>query len=119
MTNLFTGSKHPLQALNSERNYLFPLVFSLILTLFLFYIDEGYYDFRWTEDPMNIPIFFCYSLGFFVGMWIISAFTFKSQHGVIKKLIIIGLGLPLGVLFIILLMYLVALLAGVYYFFTN
>ncbi len=119
MTNLFTNSKIAKSPQYSERNYLFPLLFSVILTLFLFYIDEGYYDFRWTEDPANIPVLICYMLGFFIGMAIISGYTFKSQYGITKNLIIIGLGLPLGVLFVILLMYVVAVLGGIYYFLTN
>ncbi|MBL7765436.1 MAG: hypothetical protein JNJ58_05050 [Chitinophagaceae bacterium] len=31
----------------SIHRFLIPLAFSVVLTMYLFYIDEGYYDFRW------------------------------------------------------------------------
>lgn len=33
---------------------------ALVYTLFLFYIDEGYNDFRWMKDPGNWIIFVVY-----------------------------------------------------------
>jgi len=109
MTNLFAGSSPSFQKHKRERTYLFPLTFSLILTFFLFFIDEGYYDLRWTQEPSNWLIFLCFAGGFYVGMAIIAFFTFPKTEGWLKKLIIMGLGLPLGILFIILFMYLIML----------
>ena len=42
-----------------------PLWVSLILTLFLFFIDEGYYDFRWMKDLGNWFVFVIYVVGIY------------------------------------------------------
>ena len=94
-----------------ERTFMFPLVFSICLTMFLFFIDEGYYNFTWMKDPWNWLIFGCYGLGFFIGTAIIAEFTFKSLSGLSKKTIVVVLGLPLGVIFIIAFMYLIMLVS--------
>ena len=37
----------------------------MILTLFLFFIDEGYYDFRWMKDLGNWFVFVIYVVGIY------------------------------------------------------
>jgi len=41
-------------------SWLAPLVSTLGILLFFFFIDEGYYDFRWMEDGGNWVVFFIY-----------------------------------------------------------
>ena len=43
------------------------LAISVLLTLFLFYIDEGYYNFRWMLEPGAWFVFVLYSGMFFIG----------------------------------------------------
>lgn len=40
--------------------FLYPLAIAMVITLFLFYIDEGYYDFRWMKYGGNWVAFFIY-----------------------------------------------------------
>lgn len=38
------------------------ILFSFLITQFLFFIDEGYYDFRWMKSVGNWLVFFIYFL---------------------------------------------------------
>ena len=40
-----------------HQNYLLLAFSSILVTMFLFFIDEGYYDFRWMRDGGNWLIF--------------------------------------------------------------
>ena len=42
------------------------LASSIILTNILFFMDEGYYDFRWMKDPGNWIAFLIYSIPVFL-----------------------------------------------------
>lgn len=61
------------EQLNISRNInhmaLFPLVSAIIVTMFLFYIDEGYYSFAWMTEPgawiiFSIYVFILFSMQF-------------------------------------------------------
>lgn len=43
-----------------EKELRFVFGSAFILTMFLFFIDEGYYDFRWMMEGFNWIIFFIY-----------------------------------------------------------
>jgi len=88
-----------------ERIWLLPITSAVIISVFLFYTDEGYNDFRWAGDIRNWVIFSLFVLGFFLGQAIIATYCFPKMSGWAKKGLVLGLGLPLGVLFIIFLMY--------------
>ncbi len=90
----------------NERFYLFPITSAVFVSLALFYVDEGYYNLSWTLDPRNWLIFGCFVLGLFVGQAIISAYCFSNLSGWPKKMLILLLGLPLGVLIVAFLLYL-------------
>lgn len=52
-------------ALSSQRNEtIAPFLSALVIVMFLFFIDEGYYDFRWMKDAGNWLVFVFY-LAFF------------------------------------------------------
>lgn len=56
--------------LNENRRILTALSCAFIVTMFLFYIDEGYHDFRWMKEPGNwIP--FIFYLGTLLGVQIL------------------------------------------------
>lgn len=50
----------------------FPLWISLLVTNFLFFIDEGYNDFRWMKDPGNWLVFLIYVIGIYIVLLAIS-----------------------------------------------
>jgi hypothetical protein len=45
---------------NETGRFIFPLLVALVITLFLFYIDEGFYDFRWMLNIGNWIVFLVY-----------------------------------------------------------
>jgi len=48
------------QSDTETKKFLFPLFVSIIITLFLCYIDEGYYNFKWMLSLGNWVAFFVY-----------------------------------------------------------
>lgn len=80
---------------------LFPLLTSILTTLFLFYIDEGLYSFAWMKQGTAWIIFSIYALIFFTLQIGIGAFVFKTRFSFLKGFlialfsIIIGLALCL------------------------
>ena len=64
--------------LKNRNDVVLHLLISFIFTNFLFFIDEGYYDFRWMHDPGNWIVFGIYA-GF---MWL---FSWLFAHFVLRK----------------------------------
>lgn len=60
----FCNMKH------SENNWLvyYPLMLSFIITQFLFFIDEGYCDFRWMKSGGNWLVFVIYLIIIFLSL---------------------------------------------------
>ena len=54
---------------------------SCALTMFLFYIDEGYYNFEWMSNPGAWFVFSLYSLLFVIILLLFDAFTFRKYQG--------------------------------------
>jgi hypothetical protein len=48
-----------------NKEILFPLLSALFITLFLFYIDEGYYNFKWMLKASNWAAFIIYFVPLF------------------------------------------------------
>ncbi len=48
-----------------NKEILFPLLSALFITLFLFYIDEGYYNFKWMLKATNWSAFIIYFVPLF------------------------------------------------------
>jgi hypothetical protein len=76
-----------------------PLLAALMIVLFLFYIDEGYYSFRWMLEWGNWIVFGLYMLIFFPVQWAISHFVFHKLDGWKKMAAMIGIGIPATYLF--------------------
>jgi len=51
---------------NESLKFILPLLNALLLTLFLFYIDEGFYDFRWMLNIGNWIVFLFYIAAIYV-----------------------------------------------------
>jgi hypothetical protein len=75
-----------------------PLISALLIVMFLFFIDEGYYDFRWMKDPGNWFVFMIYMIIFFPVQWGISHFVFSRLAGWKKTAALVGITIPLALI---------------------
>ena len=77
------------------------LLTSLLIVLFLFYIDEGYYNFTWMFQAGNWIVFFVYFIFTFTLMWIISHFLLGWLTGWLKwfTVLVTGFGITLVLIF--------------------
>ncbi len=80
----------------SRWSKILPIGIPLLLTLFLFYIDEGYYDFRWMQEPGNWVPFFLYWGAMILGQFLINYVLPGAIQGARRLIIIIVLGIPIG-----------------------
>ena len=74
---------------------------ALLIVLFMFFIDEGYYDFRWMLNWGNWIVFVIYLAIFFPVQWIIARFLLRKFHGMTKVWMMLFIGIPLTVLLFI------------------
>lgn len=79
-------------------NVVAPLIPTVLLVLFLFYIDEGWYSFRWMLDWGNWIVFVMYLVVIYPAFWLLSRFVFNTFHGITKVILIALLGIPLMML---------------------
>lgn len=77
------------------------LAYATGLTLFLFYIDEGYYSFAWMSEPGAWFIFSLYSLLFLIILLLIDAFTFRKIAGIQKGLVSLTIGFLINFILVI------------------
>ena len=77
-----------------------PLVSTFIIVMFLFFIDEGYYDFRWMKEWGNWLVFVIYMIIFLPIQWLISQFLFARINGWKKTAAMVGLTVPVTLLLI-------------------
>ena len=75
-----------------------PFLSALIIVLFLFFIDEGYYNFNWMANWGNWIVFVMYMAIFFPIQWLISHFLFAKITGWKKIAAMVGLTVPLTLL---------------------
>lgn len=74
-----------------------PFIAALLIVLFLFFIDEGYYDFRWMREWGNWLVFGIYLAIFFPVQWLISHFLLRQVTGWKKVLIMVCISVPLTI----------------------
>jgi hypothetical protein len=79
----------------TDENVFYSSLSTLIIVLFLFFIDEGYYSFTWMLDWGNWVVFVIYLLLFFPVQWILSRFLFAKAHGLQNGLCMLVIGIPL------------------------
>lgn len=70
------------------------LVAALLIVMFLFYIDEGYYDFRWMAEAGNWFVFVLYMVVFVPVQWVIAHFVFGRWTGWKKVMAMVALSVP-------------------------
>jgi len=70
----------------------FIFVSAFLLTQFLFFIDEGYYDFRWMAEPSNWIIFVIYFGLIVMGQLTIAKLTGRFKFNLLKSWVIFFAG---------------------------
>ncbi|MBP6183928.1 MAG: hypothetical protein KA479_03245 [Saprospiraceae bacterium] len=73
-----------------------PIGIPFVLTLFLFFIDEGYYSFEWMQDPGNWVPFFIYWGSMILGEFLVHSLLPATVQGTRRLALIIVLGIPIG-----------------------
>jgi len=68
------------------------LLMAVMLTFFLFFIDEGYYNFDWMNRGANWIGFAIYSIVLFVGQIVIKLLLFKNNNSWLSYSLIVLLG---------------------------
>jgi len=79
------------------------IIVSLVLTTFLLFIDEGFYNFNWTTRLWNWVFFVIYVVSMLLGQTVTEKFILKKYNGKNKTILTSLIGIPLGLalLFII------------------
>lgn len=79
------------------------MITTFLVVNFLFFIDEGYYDFRWMMDWGNWVVFAIYFIIGYPIFWSASKFLFKRLEGWKKLIADVGVAVVLlaGVLFLL------------------
>ena len=73
-----------------------PLAVSVVVVMFLFFINEGAYNFEWMLKPWNYYPFAVYVSGFMLGQLIVASFLFKKLNGLVGTVAVFLLGVPAG-----------------------
>lgn len=87
----------PTVQIRKDIDLISPLIAALLIVLFLFFIDEGYYDLRWMRDWGNWFVFGIYLLIFYPVQWLISHFLLRQITGWKKVLALICINVPLTI----------------------
>ncbi|MDH7445945.1 hypothetical protein [Aquimarina sp. 2201CG14-23] len=83
---------------SSKNKELFILgISSILITLFLFFIDEGNYDFNWVAEPFVWIIFLIYAVPIFLGQLLVSKVMLKNISQTNKMLLSILIGSVIGI----------------------
>ena len=85
---------------NSSRtgwHILLHIAFAVIITMYLFYLDEGYCNFYWMRHMGNWIFFMIYGSFFLFGQLLVKHFMLGAYSGILQTLLacIIGSGLEL------------------------
>ena len=81
---------------NFSSSYLF-LIISVVASLFLFYIDEGFYNFQWMKFWGNWIVFIIYAVIIFLVQQLF-AFIFKKVFKVNNRnYLIAAIGVPVAI----------------------
>jgi len=77
------------------------LLVSLGVTLLLFFVDEGYYDFRWMKDPRNWLAFLIYTTALTAGQVVVHEIVLRKYFGVYKPILTHVGGVVLGMIVLV------------------
>lgn len=92
-------------AFQAEQKYP-PVVVSVLANLstvlFLFFIDEGNFDFSWASNPGGWFAFFYYFLGILFCQCVVYLFVLRSYKGQYKNTLSSVIGIPVGLALVML-----------------
>jgi hypothetical protein len=73
------------------------VAFATLITMYLFYLDEGYYNFYWMRNFGNWILFLIYGSFLLFGQLLVKRFMLASYTGLLQTFLscIIGSGLEL------------------------
>jgi hypothetical protein len=86
------------------------LIVAIVVTTFLFFIDEGYYNFNWTKTLSNWFFFLAYTFFIFLGQTITYRYILKRFKGESKGVLTSLIGVPLGLFTLIAILFSMATL---------
>jgi hypothetical protein len=78
---------------------------ALVITLFLFFIDEGYYSFSWMKDPGAWIVFLVYALVIYAAQLLIYKLVLRRYSSSLKIVWSILAGTTLGLLTLVYLIF--------------
>jgi hypothetical protein len=84
-----------------------PFISTMGILMFLFFIDEGYYDFRWMVDIGNWVVFFIYFIILFPLQVGISELVLRKASGRKKMVLMVLVVMPLMIVSLMSLFYLI------------
>lgn len=70
----------------TSRTLALTVICSVVITLWLFYLDEGYYNFQWMFDPGHWFVFIFY-ISLFTGCFLMLQLFILLIFRIIKKLL--------------------------------
>lgn len=86
---------------NDRKEFLICLTAAITTTFFLFFIDEGYYNFKWMESFGNWVAFIIYVVGFLTGQLFAHEIILRFYKGANKLFLTILTGIPFGLIFVL------------------
>jgi hypothetical protein len=89
-----------IQTYNQKHDVLKVISCNVLVILFLFFIDEGYYDFRWAFSIGNWVAFGLYFAIFFIGQFITYYILLRKYEGEYKATLTNIIGIPLALVII-------------------
>ena len=84
-------------SLSSDRNLIVPVLASIFVTMFLFYIDEGNYNFKWMLDWGAWIVFTVYSGIILIAQLVVRLLFFRKLSFKWQTIWTCLAGIPLGV----------------------
>ena len=92
---------HAISQTQAKENYSFPLISSLAVVLFLFFIDEGYYNFNWMADLGNWVAFVIYFTTILLAQVALRALLFRKVSGLLGDMLAFATGVALALFVLI------------------
>lgn len=96
-------SKRANQTLFTRYSVSILLINAVIITCYLFYLDEGNFNFKWMLNLGSWVVFIPYAAVFFCGQFIVSKVVLRKKKGMVNTLgsaVIGGFGLAAALIFI-------------------
>jgi hypothetical protein len=76
-----------------------PAICSFLTIMFIFFVDEGHYNFKWIHQRENLIAFAIYVIGFLFSQLITSLIIFRNYRGKNKTRLLTLVTVALGLFF--------------------